>query len=458
MSANVTKARILIGEDDPNLLDVLKSLFRSLGHRVKSAPGGDGLAAALAEERPDILVCGCRDWRSLPPAGRPHTIVTAAYDELQEGAAAVRDGADAMLTRPVRAQSAIDAVSAILPLLRRAGEDEPPSPAPDAGATPEPEPERHFGTLVGEHPAMLQLYDTIAKVAATGMSVLIRGESGVGKELVAHAIHAASPRAARPFVAINCAAVPATLLESELFGHVRGAFTGALRAKEGLFAAADGGTVFLDEIGSIPVPMQLTLLRVLQDHTIRPVGATAARAVDVRVVAATNENLERRIREGLFREDLFFRLAAFPLTVPPLRERASDIPALARLFLRQAAERQGVSLAFAPEALALLGRHAWPGNVRELQNVIARAAAVAHDGDRIAPADLLLPGADAAAPADEAPPEPPPGAATLTLKAYLRLCERAYIQRVLGDCGGDKERAAKALGISIGTLYRKLEP
>lgn len=456
MSANVTKARILIGEDDPNLLDVLKSLFRSLGHRVKSAPAGDGLAAALAEERPDILICDCRDWRGLPPDGRPHTIVTAAYDELQEGAAAVRDGADAMLTRPVRAQSAIDAVNAILPLLRR----EPESPATAAAAEPaEPEPERHFGTLVGEHPAMLQLYDTIAKVAATGMSVLIRGESGVGKELVAHAIHAASPRAARPFVAINCAAVPATLLESELFGHVKGAFTGALRAKEGLFAAADGGTVFLDEIGSIPVPMQLTLLRVLQDHTIRPVGATAARAVDVRVVAATNENLERRIREGLFREDLFFRLAAFPLTVPPLRERASDIPSLARLFLRQAAERQGVALAFAPEALALLGRHAWPGNVRELQNVIARAAAVAHDGDRIAPGDLLLPDADADdAPADDGLPAPPPVTAALTLKAYLRHCERAYIQRVLGDCGGDKERAAKALGISIGTLYRKLEP
>lgn len=452
VSANDRKAKILICEDDANLLDVLKALFRSLGHKVRTAADDDELRKLVTDDRPNILICSCHAWNSLPTTGRPHTIVTAAYDEIQLANQAITDGADARLTKPLRTQDAINAVNHILNQLPP--EDETPQPAPVAPETDD-EPEPHFGAIIGEHPAMLQLFATIRQVASTDIGVLIRGESGVGKELVAKAIHAASPRADKPFVAINCTAVPANLLESELFGHVRGAFTGALKAKEGLFSAADGGTIFLDEIGSIPISMQLSLLRVLQDRTLRPVGATTTRTVDVRVIAATNENLEQRIQDGLFRDDLFFRLAAFPLSVPPLRERLSDIPLLAKRFLQQFARQQGKTLSLAAETLETLTRHSWPGNVRELQNTIARAATVAPDQASISPDMLMLPQTETATPPRSQ--AAPAATGTLTLKAYLKICERDYIQQVLQDCHGDKEQAATKLGVSLGTLYRKLE-
>lgn len=495
MSTAADKARILISEDDPNLLDVLKALFRSLEHRVKTAVPDHTLPQALHDEAPDIFVCSYHAWTILSqppapaeqpphqseatspdtpapalPADIPPTIVLAGYAELEPARQALQHGAFRVLPKPVRTQNIIQAIADILALPRPAKTAAAKSlpiiaAQPDDDNTAADQPSaatRHFGLLIGEHPAMQALYDTIAKVAVTDLTVLIRGESGTGKDLVARAIHQASARAGKPFVALNCTAVPENLLESELFGHVKGAFTGALHAKEGLFAAADGGTIFLDEIGSIPVSMQLSLLRVLQDRTIRPVGSNQTRTVNVRVVAATNENLEQNIQQGRFREDLYFRLAAFPLTLPPLRDRATDVPLLAATFLDSLSRDLGRPLAFTADALDALTRYPWPGNVRELQNLIGRGAAVA---DRLITAEHLALPQNTTAPETAAPndspdiplPEPPDGSAFLTLKAYLKACERSYMKKIYEACGQDKEKAARVLGISIGTFYRKFE-
>ena len=465
MSASVVKAKILIMEEDPNLLDILRVLFRSLEHRVKTAEGEDSLVEALTNDTPDIFVCSYTSWHyvsSKPEmlSNLPPTILTAAYGELEQARQTLQNGVRAVLTKPVRTQAAIDAVNAILPTLSpKKKKDEPTQPMPPAENV-QPPPNLHFGTLIGEEPSMQALYDMIKKVSSTDLTVLIRGESGVGKDLVAKAIHHESPRHDRPFVAINCSAMPENLLESELFGHVKGAFTGALKAKDGLFKTADGGTIFLDEIGSIPVSMQLSLLRVLQDKNVRPVGSTNFFKVDVRVIAATNENLEERIRAGLFREDLFFRLNSFPLNVPPLRERPGDIPELARFFLAKASDEHHRCFSLSQNAIDALGRYSWPGNIRELQNVIQRSVTVAPPETDIVSAELLaLPNEasdnppQASAPQQEAAPMETP----MTLKAYLKFCERDYLHRVYEQCGRDKETTAKLLGISLGTLYRKLD-
>ncbi|MDX9980141.1 MAG: sigma 54-interacting transcriptional regulator, partial [Lentisphaeria bacterium] len=318
----------------------------------------------------------------------------------------------------------------------------------------------HCANMVGDHESMRRLYSMIEKVARTESTVLIRGESGTGKELVARAIHAGSARAARPFLAINCAAVPATLLESELFGHVRGAFTGANRPKKGFFETATGGTLFLDEVGSIPINMQLSLLRALQEHEVRPVGAAENIPVDVRIVAATNEDLEALIRAGRFREDLYYRLSVIPLELPRLRERRSDIPLLVQCFIEKLREREGREVSISPEALAALQAYDWPGNVRELENVVSRAGALCEDS-RIALEDLPDGIRQAARNRPERPPETLDAEEDfglgegVSLKAFMKDRERAYIQHVLDLHHGDKEQAAKALGISLATLYRK---
>jgi two-component system response regulator AtoC len=240
--------------------------------------------------------------------------------------------------------------------------------------------------MVGDSAAMQPVFDLIARVAPSDVAVLIQGETGTGKELVAHALHAESNRADQPFLAENCAAVPAELLESELFGHKKGSFTGAIADRPGHFVAADGGTVFLDEIGDMPLPMQAKLLRVLQDGEVRPVGANTTKRVDVRVVAATNKDLPSACRAGEFREDLYYRLNVVTIHLPPLRERAGDVAHLARLFLGRANERMSRDVALSDAALARLEAHSWPGNVRELENEIERAVALS--SGTIEPEDL----------------------------------------------------------------------
>ncbi len=299
--------------------------------------------------------------------------------------------------------------------------------------------------IVGRSPQMLQVYKTIARVAESRSTVLLTGESGTGKELIARAIHFNSQRAAKPFVAVDCGSLAETLLESELFGHVRGAFTGAVASKKGLFEEADGGTCFLDEVGDISLSMQAKLLRVLQEHEIKRVGGVETIKVDVRIVAATNRNLEQLVAEKKFREDLFYRLNVVSVHLPALRERTEDIPLLADHFLRKyAAENEKPVSQISQEGLDLLARYRWPGNVRELENVIERAVTLSHHSV-ILPEDL--PRRLRAQPLE---------AITSSLPSQISLSEleKRYIQKVLEETGGNKKKAADILGIDRRTLYR----
>lgn len=299
--------------------------------------------------------------------------------------------------------------------------------------------------IVGRNPQMLQLYKTIARVADSRSTVLIIGESGTGKELVARAIHFNSQRAPMPFVAVDCGSLAETLLESELFGHVRGAFTGAIASKKGLFEEADNGTCFLDEVGDISLSMQTKLLRVLQEHEIKRVGGRETIKIDVRIVAATNKNLEELVEEGKFREDLFYRLNVVSVQLPPLRERAEDIPLLASHFLKKyAAENNKPISRISPEATNHLTRYRWPGNVRELENVIERAMALSQH-TVILPEDLPRRLRMEPQEAD---------LSSFPSRISLSELEKLYIQKVLEETGGNKKKAADILGIDRRTLYR----
>ncbi len=313
------------------------------------------------------------------------------------------------------------------------------------------------GVILGRSPALRRLLDDIARVAPTDATVLIQGETGTGKELVARAIHAAGPRRDRPLIRVNCAAVPASLIESEFFGHVRGAFTGATARRDGRFALADRGTLFLDEVGELPLDLQAKLLRVLQEGEFEPVGSAQTVRVDVRVIAATNRDLAREAREGRFREDLYYRLGVFPLGVPPLRERPGDVGLLAAAFAERFASRLGRALApLTPDCLRRLEAYPWPGNVRELQNVIERAVITA-EGGRLN-LERAIPELPAAGPA-AAPPPPVAADATILTDAELRALERANTERALAACGwriSGPEGAARRLGLSPSTLASRL--
>jgi len=304
------------------------------------------------------------------------------------------------------------------------------------------------GGMVGRTPAMIEVYKTIARVAAGPSTVLILGESGTGKELVARAIHDHSPRRSRPFVAVECSAIPESLLESELFGHVRGAFTGAVADRPGLFAEADGGTIFLDEIGDITPGLQVKLLRVLQEHEVRPVGGSQLRPVDVRVLAATNVDLTHAVAEGRFRSDLYYRVKVVTIALPPLRDRREDVPLLVDHLLKRAARQCEKDVAGVSEAaLAVLRAYHWPGNIRELGHVLERAVALAHGpvlGVEDLPAELR--GGPTTMPSD-----------LLGDRPTLEALKRRYIQRVLEENGGNVSRAAAVLGVDRRSLYRMLE-
>src|SRR5512137_1868218 len=308
--------------------------------------------------------------------------------------------------------------------------------------------------FVGDSPAVQEVVRQVRRVAPTRATVLVTGESGTGKELVARAIHDLSPRAAMPFVAVNCGAIPAELIESELFGHVRGAFTDASRDKKGLAAEADGGTLFLDEIGELPLPLQVKLLRFLEDEQVRRVGDTRSEKVDVRVVAATARDLSRAVQEGQFREDLFYRLNVLHVRLPALRERPEDVPALVEHFLakyrrlRPEAPLRGIS----PEALELLRSHRWPGNVRELEHAIERAVVLA-DGPVIEEQDLPV---DVRAPPERGTPAPRSGG-DLSVKRAFRALEEQLIREALERTGGNRTRAAELLDLSYRALLYKVK-
>ena len=443
------KDKVLIADGDKNLSEVLRGILRRMDCGVRVCEDAGELSRLLEEENWTLLIC---DVSMLPEVCLVPVAVMANYGGIVAADEAVRKGlAFVRLLKPVRE-------SEVLSALKTAREmDTPPvSEAAMTSVLESKEGQLHFGCLLGESAPMQELYRQITRMAASGMNVLIRGESGTGKELAAKAIHNAGLGEQRPFLAINCASLSDQLLESELFGHVRGAFTGAVRSKEGLFQTASGGTLFLDEIGSISPSMQQTLLRVLEEHKIRPVGGTEFISVNTRVIAATNENLEKAMEEGRFRLDLFHRLNVLPLEMTPLRERREDIMPLARHLLSKFGYKD---ISLGDEAMSVLKNAPWPGNVRELENALLRAAALLPDGrTEILPDDLPI---ELRRPAPQEKPAlvqeldlPAPGE-QITLKAYLKECERQYLRRTLERFDGDKEAASRALGISLASFYRK---
>ncbi|MDD3953968.1 MAG: sigma-54 dependent transcriptional regulator [Lentisphaeria bacterium] len=462
-------ARILIAEEDERLSDILKGLLRFFDHRVRSCSDPVLLRELLSSRQWDVFFCDTRLWQASLKEGdflelctqavpSIPVILLADYADVSVASAAMERGVFAWLNKPLKTELTLQTLNSVLALRSAKSKRVSESIAEEMPAA-----EEHFGLIVGEHPTMLDLYQQIEKVAPTEMTVLIQGESGTGKELVAKAIHQKSLRANKPFVAINCASLPENLLESELFGHLKGAFTGAVRNKNGLFLAANGGTLFLDEVGSIPVSMQLALLRALQEREIRPVGALQNIPVDVRVLAATNEDLGQRMSTGQLRDDLYYRLSVFPLKLTPLRERKSDIALLARHFVSRFKGKHQQALGISAEALLALKKYAWPGNVRELENSLQRAVALS-DQKMILVKDLPEACQVQENTNDQSPSSQfatkstfqlPPITAELTLKAFLKLSERHFARYVLEQFDNDKEAAARSLGISVATLYRK---
>jgi two-component system response regulator AtoC len=430
---------LLLGPDDDDRR-ALHLLLDRRGLHVVAAPDLDSARRHFASAECDVVIAdgavaidACKE-RAAPP-------VVAIVDAPELGLTLLDAGVDDVLVAPVDDLAIALAIRRVLH--RRA-----PEPAPEV--EPEPEPVLDLSsTLVGDGEAMQKLRATILLVAPTRATVLVLGESGTGKELVARAIHDASPRRAARFVAVNCAAIPGTLLESELFGHVRGAFTDAVRDKPGLFEDADGGTLFLDEVGEMPLALQAKLLRALQDGEIRRVGDTTSIKVDVRLVAATLRELVEDVAVGRFREDLYYRLNVLAVRIPPLRERAEDIPQLARFFVRRHGARHRRDVALADVAIDALRRQPWPGNVRELENVIERAL-VLSDGPAIDAKflDTVMTVRTAAVNG---------GVDGLSIKKATRTLEEDLIRRALGVTQGNRTNAAKLLEISHRALLYKMK-
>ncbi len=381
--------------------------------------------------------------------GTPVILITA-FGDVAGAMEAIQRGAYDYVSKPFNIEELRLTVGRALERRRLVAEQK---------ATPS-ETKTHLQDIVGKSAVMLEVYKLVARVAATTATVLVEGESGTGKELVARAIHTHSPRAGAPFVPVNCTALTESLLESELFGHARGAFTGAVATKRGLFEASNGGTMFLDEIGDMGPKMQAQLLRTLQDGEVRPVGGSDSIRVDVRLVCATNKDLDEEVKAGRFREDLYFRINVVTIQLPPLRDRGEDVPILVAHFLAKLARRERrETAALSPEALKLLTTYSWPGNVRELENAIERAVAVAKGGV-VLPSDLppeISGGGGPFTPQPQLTAAARNEAGLLADRPTLAELERRYIQLVLAECGGNKKKAAEKLGIDRRTLYRALE-
>jgi len=439
---------LLVADDDQVARELLAEALGREGYRVRLAAGGEECLRLAAAEHFDMALVDLRmpDLDGLGVLKRlakiqpdlPVVILTA-FATIETAIEAVTAGASDYLSKPFRMEEIKIVVRRTLDARRLTREN--------LQFRQELRARYGFETLVGQSHQMAEIYKLVARVASLETTVLIQGETGTGKELVARAIHDASARAGRPFVVVDCAALPETLFESELFGHERGAFTGAFAARRGLLETSAGGTCFLDEIGELTAPLQAKLLRTLQERTLRRVGGNDPIPVDVRVVAATNHDLRKLAAEGGFRDDLYYRLNVVTITVPPLRERSSDIPLLAQHFLETFAHRTEHPVKrLAPEALALLCAYHWPGNVRELENVIERAVALS-SSETLLPDDfpLHLP--------EESSRAPRLPAAGMTLEDV----KRWYVSKVLEEAGGNKVRAAELLGIDRRTLYRILE-
>jgi DNA-binding NtrC family response regulator len=449
---------VLVVDDDAAIRTAVSDIARNLGFAVSNVEDVNGARAALKAHMADIVLLDLK----LPGGGGlplveeirtvyPETVVVVmtAYATVSSAVEAMRTGASEYLTKPFTMDELSD-------VLERASErrhfDTESRRLREKLRTSD-----GFGTLIGRSPEMERVYRILSKVAHTTHPVLILGESGTGKEIVARTIHYNGPNATHPFIPVDCGSLVPTLIESELFGYVKGAFTGANRSKEGLLATAEGGTVFLDEIGELPLDLQSKLLRALQEKEIRPIGSNQRIPIHVRILAATNRDLVSMVEQGKFRKDLFFRLNVVNVKVPSLRERRADIALLAAHFLERRRRETGVSYTLSDDVLRVLGSYDWPGNVRELQNTIERACAlssgpVLHLGDM--PTQLQeyrMQWQTAAEPSDEEPARMDPSILTIAEM------EKQAILNTLRQLNGDKLTAARLLGIGKTTLYRKLK-
>jgi two-component system response regulator HydG len=441
-------AHLLVVDDEPAARSTLALLLRKRGHHVLEAAGVTAAAKCLAEEVVDLVVTDLRmpdgDGLDVLRAAKAHApatevILLTAYAEWKSAKEAIRLGALDYFEKGQEPDELYHRIDKALAARALRCENE--------NLRAQLRERYRVSGLIAHSPAMHDVLDLVERVAPTDATVLIQGESGTGKEVIGKAIHHASARAARPFVAVNCGAVPETLLESELFGYMRGAFTGAAVTKRGLFEEADGGTLFLDEIAEMPAALQVKLLRTLQSGEVRRLGATQAATIDVRVIAATHGDLTTLISQGRFREDLFYRLNVIQVALPPLRDRREDIPVLAEHFLARSADKLDRTVRLSPTALERLLRYPWPGNVRELENAMERAAILARS-ETVTPEDL-----------------PPHVAAGLQLgpspvlprQTTLAEAERVHILQTLERFGRNHSGAAEALGIGRTTLWRKLK-
>ncbi len=454
------KRRALIIDDENGIRTSLGLILADEGYEVcRAANGDEGLAIAHAE-RFDLVLCDVRmPGRSgleiLPELIRAQpdatVLMMSAYGQVDQALEAVRRGAYDYLAKPFQAEELLLAIGKAEERERLRRENRQLRRELSHGGVE--------GALVAASAAMREIYDLVERAAEFKTTVLVTGESGVGKEVVARAVHGRSERSEEPFVALNCGAIPETLIESELFGHVRGAFTGADRETRGMFREADGGTLFLDEIGELPLPIQVKLLRVLQEEEVRPVGAAKPYPVDVRIVAATARDLEAMVQAGTFRADLFYRLNVFRLHVPPLRERLEDVPALADQLLTGLSRRMGKSVEpLDRETMSALCEHSWPGNVRELENTLERALILATGStitrelfpfaaveSKLSLALVASPGLGADAAED------------LSIKRRGRALEDRLIRLALARTGGNRTRAAELLEISARALQYKVK-
>jgi two-component system response regulator AtoC len=452
------RARVLVVEDDRVARQLAVEVLKLAGYAtIEAESGEDALALLVGGERVDLVMSDVRmgemdgitllgelqtRWPELP------VVLVTGFGDVEGAIAATQAGAWDYLAKPFNLDELRATVHRalerrrIVQERREAPKNESSAPVPSSG-------------IVGKSAAMLNVYKMVARIARSSAPVLVFGESGTGKELVARAVHSNSPRANNPFVAVSCAAMTETLLESELFGHEKGAFTGAERQRRGLFEQATGGTLFLDEIGEIPAKMQAQLLRVLQEGEIRRVGGSENIKVDVRIVAATHRDLDEEVKAGRFREDLLFRLRVVSIRLPSLGERLEDVPPLVEYFLGLASRREHRAIpTISPEAMALLKSYPWPGNVRELRNAVERAVAVASP-DVILASDL--PAEITGRQVSVTPGKTFSGDAIIADRPTLAILEKRYVELTLIETGGNKKRAAEVLGIDRRTLYRTLD-
>ena len=441
------EGRVLIVDDEQSLVDFLSVLCTGEGLSVSTAYSVGEARERLAESTPDLVLCdmmmpdgnGLDLLREIREADLPSSVVLmTAYTSTKSAIEAMKLGAYDYVPKPFDVEELKVVVQRALEKSRLYEEN--------VYLRRELEQRYGFGNIIGRSSRMRTIFSLIERVARTSSTVLIQGESGTGKELIARAIHFSSPRAARRFLSVNCGAMPEALLESELFGHERGAFTGAVRDKKGLFQEADRGTLFLDEISEMTLTMQVKLLRALQEKVVRRVGGNLEEAVDVRIIAATNQVLADRLARGEFREDLYYRINVIPIQLPPLRERREDIPLLVGFFLQKFSEQMGVpAKRISAEAMRMLEGYSWPGNVRELENLIERALALS-TANALTAADLpayLLSGGEHAEPRLDLPEE------GLDLEAYLERIRAEMMRAALERCGGVQTQAAELLRMTF---------